>query len=453
MKLKSINPYTGECIAAVNEFSDQQIQAAMHQSEKAFHHWSRLAIARRVDLMKKASHILQANKEMYARTITLEMGKPIRESIAEVEKCAWTSSWYAENGPGFLRDEIILTDATHSYVRYAPMGTFLAIMPWNFPFWQVFRCVVPAMLAGNCIVLKHASNVQQCAAILEDIFLEAGFPEGVFKNIPISSGKVARLIAYPIVKAVCFTGSSETGAKVAMLAGRQLKKTVLELGGSNPFLVLNDANLRAAVETGFRSRMQNAGQSCIAAKRFLIHESVYDDFMEMFLQKVQKLVVSNPMNPGTEMGPLAGIEHAVKLERQVTESQYLGATVLYGGHRQGAFFEPTVMINITPEMPVFREEVFGPVAVIIKAPSESKMIELASTSPFGLGVTVFTSDIGRAEKMIPWFRDGAIFINEMVKSDPRLPFGGTEKSGYGRELSWHGIREFVNVQTIFISTQ
>lgn len=451
MQLKSINPYTGECIAAVAEFSARQVQAVFRQSEKAFHFWKYFPVARRADLVRKTGLILHANKELYARTITSEMGKPLRESIAEIEKCAWLCSWYAENGPAFLRNEEILTDAKHSYVRYAPLGTILAIMPWNFPFWQVFRCAVPALLAGNCIVLKHASNVQQCAALIEDIFLKAGCPEGVFKNIPVSSEKVAGLIAHPLVKAVSLTGSPEAGSKVAELAGRHLKKTVLELGGSNPFLVLNDADLPAAVETGFRSRMQNAGQSCIAAKRFIVHQSVYNEFVEMFLQKVQKLVVSDPMNPGTEMGPLAGIEHAVKVERQVTESQYLGATVLYGGHRQGAFFEPTVMINVTADMPVFREEVFGPVAVIIKAPDEPKMMELAGASPFGLGVTVFTSDLGRAEKMIPWFKDGAVFVNEMVKSDPRLPFGGTEKSGYGRELSWHGIREFVNVQTVYIA--
>lgn len=450
MKLKSINPYTGKCIATVSEFSDKQIQEAIHQSEKAFHHWSHLAIARRADLIMETGRILLANKEMCARTITSEMGKPIRESIAEVEKCAWVCSWYAENGPDFLRDEGILTDATRSYVRYAPLGSILAIMPWNFPFWQVFRCAVPTLLAGNCVILKHASNVQQCAALMEDIFLQAGCSEGVFKNIPAGSAKVPGLIAAPCVKAVTLTGSEEAGSDVAALAGRQLKKTVLELGGSNPVLVLDDADLSSAVETGFRSRMQNAGQSCIAAKRFIVHEKVYDAFVERFLQKAQKIIVSDPMNPGTEMGPLAGTAHAVNVERQVTASQYMGATVLYGGHRQGAFFEPTVMINVTPEMPVFREEVFGPVAVITKAPDEEKMMELAGCSAFGLGATIFTSDIKRAERMIPGFGDGAVFINEMVKSDPRLPFGGTGKSGYGRELSWHGIREFVNVQTIYI---
>lgn len=451
MELKSINPYTGECIASIPEFSERQVQAAIRQSEKAFQQWMRYTIAQRADLLKESGRILHANKEVYAHTITSEMGKPIRESIAEVEKCAWVCSWYAENGPGFLRDEEVLTDASRSYVRYAPLGTILAIMPWNFPFWQVFRCAVPTMLAGNCILLKHASNVQQCAELIEDVFLKAGVPESVFKNLPVRSGRVADLIAHPIVKAVTLTGSAEAGSEVASVAGRYLKKTVLELGGSNPFLVLDDADLPAAVETGFRSRMQNAGQSCIAAKRFIIHEKVYDAFVEMFLHKVQNVIVSDPMNPGTEMGPLAGFEHAIKVEQQVTESQYQGATVLCGGHRQGAFFEPTIIINVTSEMPVFRDEVFGPVAAMIKVPDEEKMLELANCSPFGLGATICTSDVNRAIKMIPYIKDGAIFINEMVKSDPRLPFGGTGKSGYGRELSWHGIREFVNVQTIYIA--
>jgi len=450
MTFKSINPYNNEEIKTYSEQSETGIESILSASEEAFDSWRTVPIPERSRRMQKAAELLRENKETYARTMTLEMGKPITESISEIEKCAWVCEFYAENAERFLADQIIETDASESFISHDPIGPVLAIMPWNFPFWQVFRFVAPALMAGNVALLKHAPNVFGCAMHIEDLLKEAGFPDGVFQNLVIHHDKVENIIADDRVKAATLTGSERAGSSVAALAGEHIKKTVLELGGSNSFIVWEDADIDQAVDTGISARMMNSGQSCIAAKRFILVGDAYEKFLPAFTEKVKELKSGDPLDEATDIGPLARTDLAEKLERQVKDSVEKGAQLLMGGERNRAYYEPTILTNVEPGMPAFDEELFGPVACFIRAESKDEAFELAGKSKYGLGTTVFTTDTERALKAAGSVPDGAYFINELVKSDPRLPFGGTKRSGYGRELSREGILEFVNKKTVYV---
>jgi len=450
MTFKSINPYNNEEIKTYSEQSETGIESILSASEEAFDSWRTVPIPERSRRMQKAAELLRENKETYARTMTLEMGKPITESISEIEKCAWVCEFYAENAERFLADQIIETDASESFISHDPIGPVLAIMPWNFPFWQVFRFVAPALMAGNVALLKHAPNVFGCAMHIEDLLKEAGFPDGVFQNLVIHHDKVENIIADDRVKAATLTGSERAGSSVAALAGEHIKKTVLELGGSNSFIVWEDADIDQAVDTGISARMMNSGQSCIAAKRFILVGDAYEKFLPAFTEKVKELKSGDPLDEATDIGPLARTDLAEKLERQVKDSVEKGAQLLMGGERNRAYYEPTILTNVEPGMPAFDEELFGPAACFIRAESEDEAFELAGKSKYGLGTTVFTTDTERALKAAGSVPDGAYFINELVKSDPRLPFGGTKRSGYGRELSREGILEFVNKKTVYV---
>jgi len=413
--------------------------------------WQENSISERVTYLKNLQRVLLKNKETYARLITTEMHKPITQAIAEVEKCALLCDYYLENAESFLETKKIKTENSESYVSYEPLGVVLGVMPWNFPFWQVFRFAVPTLTAGNTVVVKHASNVPKCANIIQTIFEEAGFPKGCYQNLPIPSNKVAEVIANSIIKAVSLTGSEQAGIAVATEAGKHLKKCVLELGGNNAFIILEDANLEKAVATAVNARMQNAGQSCIAAKRFLVQESIHDAFVSQFKAAVEKLKTGNLMDIDTQIGSLARVDLAEEIEIQVKKSIAMGAQLILGGNRNEAFFEPTILTKVTSEMPVFKEETFGPVAAITSFKTLDEAITFSNQSDFGLGVSVFTQNIDLIKTKISAFNEGAVFINEMVKSDPKLPFGGIKKSGYGRELAEDGIKEFVNVKTVVIN--
>lgn len=449
MALKSINPYTNERIKEYEALTENQIKEKTKTSAKAFNDWRLSNFETRSELMEKVSKRLKSDKEKYARLITEEMGKPISEARSEIEKCAWVCSYYSENAPDFLKPEHIRTDAAKSFVSYEPLGTVLAVMPWNFPFWQLFRFAAPALMAGNTALLKHASNVQGCSFAIEDIFKKAGYPDGTFQSLPISAKQVTQVINNNHVMAVTLTGSDFAGSNVAEAAGRNIKKTVLELGGNNAFIVLGDADIDQAVQTGVKARMQNGGQSCIAAKRFIVEEKVYDAFLEKFVAKMNSIKPADPSKDDTVLGPLSSVEQAKLVEKQVNDSVHNGAKIILGGKRTGAFYEPTVIEGMKPGMPIFDEEVFGPAASFIKASNDMECVDISNQSKYGLGVTICTSDYERAGTMVPYIRDGAVFINELVKSDPRLPFGGTKTSGYGRELSHHGIKEFVNAKTVY----
>lgn len=449
MRLKSINPYTGNIIEEFEEYSDDKLEVMLTCSSSASEKWKRTDFTTRKLLLKKAADILTGNSREYALAITMEMGKPIVESLAEVEKCAWVCNYYAENGENFLKEEPVVTDAYSSYIRYEPLGPILAIMPWNFPFWQVFRFAAPTLMAGNSVLLKHSSNVQGCARHIENIFIMAGFPPDLFSNLVIGSTRVGKIIEHEAVKAVSLTGSEFAGHEVAEVAGRNIKKSLLELGGSNAFVVLDDADIEKAAIVGVRSRMMNAGQSCIAAKRFIISETISDRFIKIFNEKLQLLRTGDPAREDTDIGPLASVEQAETVERQVNKSVELGSTILTGGTRTGAFYSPSLLLDAEPGMPVFDEEVFGPVAPVTIARNTAEAVSLANMTRFGLGVSLFTNDLEKARELVGEFKDGSVFINDLVKSDPRLPFGGTGRSGYGRELSLHGIREFVNVKTVY----
>lgn len=449
--IKSRNPYTGEEFAEVEEYSRDQIDEALATAQKAYEEWKKTNFKHRAELMTKAAEELRSNKDDYAETITREMGKPITQSIAEVDKCAWVCEYYAENAEEHLSPEEIETDAQKSYVSYEPIGVVLAVMPWNFPFWQAFRFAVPSLMAGNVGVLKHASNVMQSANNIQKVFERAGFPKGCFQNLPIGSDKVEEVIKDERVRAVSLTGSAPAGRAVASAAGKEIKKSVLELGGSNALVILEDANLEEAVKTCVQARFQNTGQSCIAGKRLLLQESIAEEFMEMFVEAVKELKAGDPMDKETYVGVMAKEDLAEDLEDQVKKSVEKGAKIVLGGNRKGTFFEPTILSEVTPGMPVFKEETFGPVVSVTTFADIKEAIDLVNKSKFGLGVSVFTEDLDRAESLVPEFEDGAVFINELVKSDPRLPFGGTKESGYGRELSLQGISEFVNIKTVYIN--
>ena len=403
--------------------------------------------------MRRLAALLRERADRYGRLITIEMGKPIVEAKAELEKCAWGCDHYADSAAAYLADEVIETNARRSIVAFEPLGIVLAVMPWNFPFWQVIRFGAPALMAGNAAVLKHASNVPQCALAIEEVIRDAGFPEGLVRTLLLAGAQVEPVIDDPRVRAVTLTGSSDTGSRIAALAGRALKKSVLELGGSDPYIVLADADLDAAAKVGARARNQNTGQSCIAAKRFIAVEPVLRDFERRFVAEVESLRVGDPLDPRTQIGPLARADLRDTLERQVRESVRMGARVLTGGERvagRGWFYQPTVLTDVTEDMPVFKEETFGPVAAVLRARDPDDAVRVANDSAYGLGASLWTRDLALGEALARRIESGAVFVNGMVASDPRLPFGGVKRSGYGRELSAFGIREFTNVQTIWV---
>ncbi|MDW7691743.1 NAD-dependent succinate-semialdehyde dehydrogenase [Flammeovirgaceae bacterium SG7u.111] len=447
----SINPYNQETISEHVSQTPSEVDSILTKAEKAFQQWRFSAKLERVDLLKRIASILNKNKETYALTMSLEMGKPLRESIIEIEKSAWGCEYYAEKGIEFLEDQYFDTRATTSFVRYEPLGTILAIMPWNFPFWQFFRFAAPNLMAGNNILLKHAPNVFGCAKHIADILAEAGLPEGVFHNLFIDTDLVPKVIEHKTVKAVTLTGSTLAGSKVAELAGKNIKKSVLELGGNNAFIVLDSANLDDAIDSVFVSRMRNSGQSCIAAKRILLQESIKDEFLaKISIKMKQELQPGNPIEESTTFGTLARIDLADKVSVQVTSTIKSGAKLLVGGEQKQAYFAPTILDNVQPNSVAFEEEVFGPVISTTTFGTLDEAVKLANQSNYGLGTSIYTEDIDLALHYASKFDDGSVFINELVRSDPRLPFGGTKTSGYGRELALEGIREFVNTKTIYV---
>ena len=451
--LKSIDPATGRELASFPEADEAAIEAAVGKAWEVRHGWRDAGIGTRASLLRSVAGVLRADKSRYAALLTSEMGKPIVEAEAEVEKCAWTAGWIAENAERLLADEPIESTGTESYVRFQPLGVILAVMPWNFPFWQAFRAGLPALAAGNVMLLKHSSNVPQSALAIEEVFREAGIPEGVFQTLLIGSAAVERLISDRRIAGVTLTGSEQAGMLVAETAGKALKKTVLELGGSDPFIVLADADLDAAATVACRARNQNNGQSCIAAKRFIVEDSVADDFEQRFVSAVAALKVGNPMDRANQVGPLARADLVDDLERQVNESVRMGARPLTGGKRiqgDGYYFEPTVLGNVRPGMPAYHEETFGPVAAVIRVKDAEDALRVANDTDFGLGSNLWTADVERGKRLAERVEAGLVFINGMVASDARLPFGGVKRSGYGRELAAYGIKEFVNVQTVWV---
>lgn len=454
MAIATINPATGEIIKTFEPLTNAEIEEKLEQAQKAFTTYRRISIPERAIWMKAAAEILEQEKEKFGKLITLEMGKTLKSAIAEIEKCALVCRYYADNAADFLADTPVQTDASHSYIRYQPLGIILAVMPWNFPFWQVFRFAAPALMAGNVGLLKHASNVPQCALAIEEIFLQAGFPKGVFQTLLIGSEKVAALVADARIKAATLTGSEKAGMSLASVAGKQIKKTVLELGGSDPFIVMPSADIEAAVATATIARTINNGQSCIAAKRFIIANAIADEFEQRFVEKFKTLQVGDPMDDKTDIGPLATPDILKELDSQVQSCIQKGARVLIGGKPlsecQGNFYPPTILTDLSIDSPAFTEEFFGPVALLFRVADIDEAIALANNIPFGLGASAWTNDETERDRFINEIEAGAVFINGMVKSDPRLPFGGIKRSGYGRELSIQGIHEFVNIKTVWV---
>jgi len=454
MAIQAVNPTTGETIKTYPEMMPTEVSDLIEKAHAAFLHWRQTSFAERRQLMKQAARILRQQAREYATLMAQEMGKPVKDGRAEAEKCAWACDYYADNAEQFLQPEVIETDAHRSFVTFQPLGVVLAVMPWNFPFWQVFRFAAPALMAGNAGVLKHASNVPGCALAIEAIFQQAGFPDHLFATLLIGSSQIDAVLEHPLVKAATLTGSTPAGTAVAKKAGALVKKTVLELGGSDAYIVLADADLEAAVTTCVTSRLINAGQSCIAAKRFIVVEPLRERFQERFVAQMRAAKIGDPMREDTIVGPLARHDLRDELHRQVQESIAQGATCLLGGEipdGQGAFYPPTVLTHVKKGMPAYDEELFGPVAAIIPVPSEEDAIRVANDSVFGLGAAVFTQDVAKGERIAAEeLEAGCCFVNALVKSDPRLPFGGVKASGYGRELSHYGIKEFVNIKTVFV---
>ena len=454
MAIASINPATGEKLKEFPAFSDDEIEKRLTRAEQAFAHHRREPFAKRAQLMVVAATLLEQEKEKWARTMTLEMGKLLRAAIEEVEKCARACRFYAENAERFLEDEPAQTSAARSFVRYQPLGPILAVMPWNFPFWQVFRFAAPALMAGNVGLLKHAANVPQCALAIEEIFCRAGFDEGVFQTLLIEAKQVEKVVVDPRVKAVTLTGSEKAGSAVASTAAREIKKTVLELGGSDPFIVMPSADFESAISTAVKARTINSGQSCIAGKRFLIADQIYDKFLEQFVERMRALKMGDPLDEATEIAPLATESIMNGVHDQVQKSVAAGAKLLTGGNRvhgPGFFYEPTVLVDLPRNAPAYSEEVFGPVASVFRVRNAGEAIEIANDSSFGLGASVWTADSSEQELFASELESGMVFVNAMVASDPHLPFGGVKRSGFGRELGAHGIREFVNIKTIWIA--
>ena len=454
MSIQSINPATDEVLESFEETSSVKLDNVLTGAHAAFLDWRKTPVATRARSMREAASVLRAGRGDYARTMTLEMGKPIVQAEAEVDKCAWVCDYYADHAEGFLAEQPRETDASRSYIRFDPLGPVLAVMPWNFPFWQVFRFAAPALMAGNAGILKHASNVPGCALAIEEVFRDAGFPPGLFSTVLVGPSAVGQLIADPRIVAVTLTGSDRAGSQVAEQAGRALKKSVLELGGSDPFIVLADADLAAAAKTAADARLINSGQSCIAAKRFIVVEPVADAFLERFLDELRSRRMGNPLARETQVGPQARADLRESLHRQVDESIKRGAKRLLGGEipaGKGAFYPPTLLAAVDKGMPAFDEETFGPVAAVIRAKDEADAVRLANDSSFGLGASLWTQDRARAERVAAQVEAGSVSVNGIVKSDPRLPFGGIKRSGYGRELSEYGIREFVNIKSVWIA--
>lgn len=453
MAFTTINPATGQAVWSCDAWDEGQIEGALAEAARAAVPWAGTEPAARCELLRRAARVLRARAEALAGLITLEMGKLAKEARAEVEKCALVCDYYAEHAPAFVADERLASDAGRSLVAYQPLGTLLAVMPWNFPLWQVFRFAAPALAAGNGALLKHASNVPQCALAIEDVFREAGFPPGIFRSLMISAAQVEQVIADPRVHAVTLTGSESTGRKVAAAAGAQLKKTVLELGGSDPFIVLEDADLDLTVDNAVASRFLNAGQSCIAAKRFIVVDGIADTFLASFKAKVERLRAGDPAAEGTTLAPMARDDLRDELHRQVIASLDRGAVKVIGCAPlpgPGFFYAASILDRVAPGMPAYEEELFGPVAAVIRVRDEAQALATANVSRFGLGASVWTRDPQRGEHLARRIQAGVCFVNGLVKSDPRLPFGGIKASGYGRELSRHGLREFVNAKTLWV---
>ncbi|HEV8202907.1 MAG TPA: NAD-dependent succinate-semialdehyde dehydrogenase [Pyrinomonadaceae bacterium] len=455
MAIASINPATGETLKTFTALSAEQIEEKLQLAAETFRTYSRTSFADRTRMTMRAAEILETRKQEFGKIMTLEMGKPLKAAIAEAEKCAWVCRYYAENAERHLADQIVETNAKKSYVHFQPLGPVLAVMPWNFPFWQVFRFAAPALMAGNVGLLKHASNVPQCALAIEETFASAGFPKGAFQTLLIGSDAVEGILNDPRVVAATLTGSEPAGRSVAATSGKQIKKTVLELGGSDPFIVMPSANLDEAVITAVKARTINNGQSCIAAKRFIVADEVYDEFEKRFVTSMRALKIGDPMDESVEIGPLATPQIVDDLDEQVKKAVASGARVLTGGKKidgRGNFFEPTVLVDIDLKAPVSCEEIFGPVAMLFRVANIDEAIQVANATPFGLGSAAWTSDAAEQTKFIEELEAGSVFINGMVASDPRLPFGGVKHSGYGRELAEFGIREFVNIKTVWVAT-
>ncbi|MBE9042899.1 NAD-dependent succinate-semialdehyde dehydrogenase [Pleurocapsales cyanobacterium LEGE 10410] len=454
MAIATINPTTGETLQTFTPLSDAEIETKLSLAQSTFEQYRHTTFAQRSQWLNNAADILEQDSLKFAQIMTTEMGKTLQSAIAEAEKCAKVCRFYAEKAEEFLADVSIASDASHSYVAYQPLGTILAVMPWNFPFWQVFRFAAPALMAGNVGILKHASNVPQCALAIESIIERAGFPAGAFQTLLIGAEKVESIIKDERVKAATLTGSEPAGAALASAAGKQIKKVVLELGGSDPFIITESADLEEAVTTGVKARMLNNGQSCIAAKRFIVAESIADHFESQLVSQFKALKVGDPMEKDTNIGPLATDKIRAELDQQVKQAVNQGAKILIGGEsmtdRPGNFYPPTILTNIPTDSPVAQEEFFGPVALLFRVKDLDEAIALANNIPFGLGASAWTTNAAESKRLVAELEAGAVFINGMVKSDPRLPFGGIKRSGYGRELSSQGIHEFVNIKTVWI---
>ncbi len=452
--IQSVNPATGEIISVYSEMSDSEVIEILGRTHRNYFSWRKVPVERKAELLLNTAAVLRNRREEIARMMTLEMGKLFLQSLAEVDKCAWVCEHYAEYAGKYIDDEMVSTEATRSLVTFQPLGVILAVMPWNFPLWQVIRFAVPALAAGNGGILKHSSNVTGCALLIEKIFREAGFPEDIFRTIVVSSGRVETVIQNPVIQAVSITGSVAAGKSVASAAGKVLKKTVLELGGSDPYIILEDADLEKAADCCVTSRLINSGQSCINAKRFVIVDEIYDKFEELFVNKMSNKKMGDPFSQTTELGPLASVKFRNELHQQVVESVGKGAKVLTGGkipEIAGAFYPSTVLNNVKKGMPAYEDELFGPVASLIRVKNEHEAIEVANDTVFGLGAAVFTRDRIRGERIAKEeINAGCCFVNDFVRSDPRLPFGGIKESGFGRELSHFGIREFMNIKSVYI---
>src|SRR6266550_4896911 len=459
MAVASINPATVATLKTFEPLNQTQLDEKLQKALDTFRSYRRTSFAERARMMLRAAEILETEKKDFAQVMTLEMGKPINAAVQEAEKCAWVCRYYAENAEQHLADELVDTNATKSFVRFQALGVVLAVMPWNFPFWQVFRFAAPGLMAGNVGVLKHSSNVPQCALAIEDIFLRAGFPAGAFQTLLIGSDLVQSVLEDSRVAAATLTGSEPAGRSVGSIAGKQIKHTVLELGGSDPFIVMPSADLEMAATTAVKARTINNGQSCIAAKRFIVHAQIYDEFEKRFVEAMKKLRVGDPLIESTDIGPLATERILKDLEEQVQVSVAAGAKILTGGQKfkaegnlaLGNFYEPTVLVDIPKGSPAYQDEIFGPVASLFRIANIDEAIELANATTFGLGSAAWTKDDAERDRFVDELEAGSVFINGMVASDPRLPFGGVKHSGYGRELSYFGIREFVNVKTVWIN--
>ncbi len=456
MSLQSINPLNGKTLKKYKEDTEEEVNIKIEKADKAWMKWKNSSFAEREKLLRNTAKILKERKKELAALMAEEMGKPLKEGISEIEKCALVCEYYAKNGRTFLKDQLIKTEAKKSYVSFQPMGVVLAVMPWNFPFWQVFRFLAPGLLAGNCGVLKHASNVPGCALAIEDVLKKAGSPSGVFQTLMVGSKAVKKIIANPLVRAVTLTGSTGAGMKVAELAGKNLKKTVLELGGSDPYIILEDADLEMAAEVCSKSRLINNGQSCIAAKRFIVLKKIEKEFIQLFKEKMAAKKMGDPFKVGTDLGPMARKDLRDDLHKQVLENIKAGAKCILGGNipdmpGDHAFYEPTILTGVKKGMPAYDEEIFGPVASVFSANNIAAAIRIANDTNFGLGAAIFTKNIALGEKIAREdLQAGSCFVNEFVKSDPRLPFGGINQSGYGRELGLYGIHEFVNIKTVYV---